>query len=63
MEKCGWYGEDEYLKIGQETPFIWQDPKEVQRLAFWRDIYKTIDLNMHLKRSLSWTNPIDDILD
>ena len=52
-------GEDEYLEIGQETPFMWQDPKEVQRLAFWRDIYKTTDLNLHLKRSHSWTNPIN----
>ena len=55
-------GDDIYLEIGQKTPFMWQDPEEVGKLDFWRQIYKTTDLNMHLKRSLTWKNPMDNLL-
>ena len=55
-------GDDIYLEIGQKTPYMWQDPKEVGKLDFWRQIYKTTDLNMHLKRSLTWKNPMDNLL-
>jgi len=55
---CAVPGEDLYLEIGQKNPHMWQDPAEVERLGFWREVFNQTGLNLHLKRSSSWSNAV-----
>ena len=51
-------GKDAYLEIMAETPKMWQDPEEVERLKLWREVFELVPRCLRLKRSKSWEDPI-----